>query len=604
MSAAGSGSGAPSQRGGERSRAASPPMDAPRDESEENPPLFAENPFVMPDDDELETARERIEARKALDKARAQRSSVRDKTTFTSAMGGTMAATLRAAGGKEPVVGRVAGAGSLVSDPNEPPPPRKEKEHLHDFIAKKREIFLVQMALDTKRAEIRKLEERALQREEALTKSEEMLEDDALRFDGFLKDNDMKVQEAIRNGELAAKAKHEKLQEIKKLNANVSIASSELGKTEDQLNDCATYQRFLDALTPPEFFAEQAAIRAARREARRAARREVRDAYANAIQNAADLEADLPRLEAAVATASRLGRKAEDRARAELEAASEAAKTAREAIPERSPPPTPECDDSDEEIPMYYRDARALPALYNEMEEQNLFLIQNMQETEEALEEIQNRARETRERMEAETDALEAQAAALRAAIAAEEDKAAEIARRGDPGKGSLAGAKPSAKKKKSDSEGKEKKPAGAIAAGSNIPLEKLTEKVAEVYQRCGFPFDPSMSTIQMLTNIESKLESILAVADSMPKDVVEHAEKAQEKVRRSAARLEKIAEDEQAAIDKAAKSLARATAPVKKKVGKPQMTRSLPPSRKKKEVVVNMDKEEEELKAFLALDF
>jgi hypothetical protein len=38
--------------------------------------------------------------------------------------------------------------------------------------------------------------------------------------------------------------------------------------------------------------------------------------------------------------------------------------------------------------------------------------------------------------------------------------------------------------------------------------------------------------------------------------------------------------------------------------VGKPQMTRSLPPSRKKKEVVVNMDKEEEELKAFLALDF
>ena len=32
-----------------------------------------------------------------------------------------------------------------------------------DFIAKKREIFLVQMSLDTKRAEITKLEERALQ---------------------------------------------------------------------------------------------------------------------------------------------------------------------------------------------------------------------------------------------------------------------------------------------------------------------------------------------------------------------------------------------------------------------------------------------------------
>lgn len=40
---------------------------------------------------------------------------------------------------------------------------RREKENMADFVAKKREIFLVQMSLDTKRAEIRKLEERALQ---------------------------------------------------------------------------------------------------------------------------------------------------------------------------------------------------------------------------------------------------------------------------------------------------------------------------------------------------------------------------------------------------------------------------------------------------------
>lgn len=38
-----------------------------------------------------------------------------------------------------------------------------EKENMTEFIAKKREIFLVQMSLDTKRAEITKLEERALQ---------------------------------------------------------------------------------------------------------------------------------------------------------------------------------------------------------------------------------------------------------------------------------------------------------------------------------------------------------------------------------------------------------------------------------------------------------
>jgi len=57
---------------------------------------------------------------------------------------------------------------------------RLERENMSDFIAKKREIFLVQMSLDTKRAEIRKLEERALQREEALRRSESMLEEDKL----------------------------------------------------------------------------------------------------------------------------------------------------------------------------------------------------------------------------------------------------------------------------------------------------------------------------------------------------------------------------------------------------------------------------------------
>ena len=40
------------------------------------------------------------------------------------------------------------------------------QENMAEFIAKKREIFLVQMSLDNKRAEIRKLEEGSFQREE------------------------------------------------------------------------------------------------------------------------------------------------------------------------------------------------------------------------------------------------------------------------------------------------------------------------------------------------------------------------------------------------------------------------------------------------------
>ena len=52
-------------------------------------------------------------------------------------------------------------SGPTVAATAAAPELRKEKENMSDFIAKKREIFLLQMSLDTKRAEIKKLDERA-----------------------------------------------------------------------------------------------------------------------------------------------------------------------------------------------------------------------------------------------------------------------------------------------------------------------------------------------------------------------------------------------------------------------------------------------------------
>merc|ERR1719155_383695 len=118
---------------------------------------------------------------------------------------------------------------------------RKEKENMADFIAKKREM--------------------------ALRKSEQMLEEDALRFDQFLKDNDQKAVQAIKKAEAETKAKAEKVQEIKKLNAQITQIKSEMSKFEEQLEDCRKYKDFLDKLTPPEWFEEQARLK---RESKRA----------------------------------------------------------------------------------------------------------------------------------------------------------------------------------------------------------------------------------------------------------------------------------------------------------------------------------------------
>lgn len=92
--------------------------------------------------------------------------------------------------------------------------------------------------LHSRPAEIKKLEERARQREEALKKSEKMLEEDALRFDNFLKENDESVQKAIKAADHEAKLRHDRVQEIKRLNGLMAILKSELSKCEERVEDC------------------------------------------------------------------------------------------------------------------------------------------------------------------------------------------------------------------------------------------------------------------------------------------------------------------------------------------------------------------------------
>lgn len=50
--------------------------------------------------------------------------------------------------------------------------------------------------------------------EEALAKSEQMLEEDAVRFDTFLKENDKKAHEAIKRAEKETKLKQDKVRHI------------------------------------------------------------------------------------------------------------------------------------------------------------------------------------------------------------------------------------------------------------------------------------------------------------------------------------------------------------------------------------------------------
>merc|ERR1719327_113410 len=130
---------------------------------------------------------------------------------------------------------------------------RREKEKVADFVEKKRDMFLIQMSLDVKKAEIKKLDEKAKQKDEALKKSQQMLDEDVARFDAFLQNNDQKAHKAMKDAEEETKKKQDRLQRIKQLKSQLSAVQSEIAKHREQKEECMKYKGFLEKLTPQDW---------------------------------------------------------------------------------------------------------------------------------------------------------------------------------------------------------------------------------------------------------------------------------------------------------------------------------------------------------------
>ena len=139
---------------------------------------------------------------------------------------------------------------------------------------------------------------------------------------------------------------------------------------------------------------------------------------------------------------------------------------------------------------MYFKSAQQLLDIFTALEESNLFLIQNSQETEAALEELKTKFSETRARMDADSSSLEMQIEGLKNSINIEEEKQGALEQRQGKHKGVQA---------------------------QEQTLHELNQKVAEVYRAIFAEADHSLGTLQMLTNIEARLEELLSVIAMMP---------------------------------------------------------------------------------------
>eukprot|EP01112_Ceratiomyxa_fruticulosa_P012749 TRINITY_DN3551_c0_g2_i1.p1 TRINITY_DN3551_c0_g2~~TRINITY_DN3551_c0_g2_i1.p1 ORF type:complete len:578 (-),score=170.96 TRINITY_DN3551_c0_g2_i1:41-1774(-) len=399
---------------------------------------------------------------------------------------------------------------------------------LANFVASKRSIFLLQYSLAVKREEIQRLDETAQTREDALRKAEKMLEEDAARFDAFLKENNIKTMEATKRADQETKAKLDKVAELKKISGQIGAIRNELAKYDELLEDCRKYKEFLDRLTPPEFQEE-------------IAKKEAQMKF--------------------------------------------------------------EGKDSLEPV-MYFTEPQQLLNIFKSLEEQNMHLIQESQETEKVLEEIRQKRKDTEERMEKEINSLKSQIQSLETAISREKSKARDLTERA--GKNSV-------KSVTLDSQDQDQEGA----------LEILNAKVAEVYAKVVGDLDTntnsnlpgkisntatnmggssSLSTLHMLTAVERRMEELFEMRESLPKQYLTAAEKAKDKERRQKLREDKLEKQRVAQEMRIKRALDRSQAPVKKREGKPVMFRStLPEKVRKKDIEEENRKneEEEELKYF-----
>ncbi|GAA6077260.1 cilia- and flagella-associated protein 100, partial [Tachysurus ichikawai] len=369
--------------------------------------------------------------------------------------------------------------------------------------------------------------------------------------------------------EQESKAKLEKVAEIKKVTSKMVAIKSNISKLEDTLQEYKLYRDFLFKLSPPDWQEKQSAKKKSKktkpisainrehagksRETDRVKRTQQSDRYTGREKRNPVSRELLPLREARVPSGESVKSTSQS---GKISSASDSDSSEYEIEPE-----------------LYFTKPQQLLDLLSELEEQNLCLIQNSQETEERLEEFRQTMEQTRKNIEKEANQLKQQTDAMTMALKREKEKTAELelsTRFFDFGKSK---------------------------AEEESTLNALGQKVEEVYRNCIGDSEGNLITLQMLTAIERRLGDLLECIELIPADRLAMAERAKEKERRIRLRDEKLTLQKQHQEERIKKATERAQAEIKQTTGRKLMPRSQPPVRKLKnnESKDITDKEKEE---------
>lgn len=530
------------------------------------------NPFTLPSEDEIFAVRDKERKERKAEAERQKHMKVHEKTTKTSranARGMLLelqddadpqleAATLEAEQASQNLA-LTQKADSFL-----------EREALAEYISKKREMFLVQYSLGVKRQEIRKLEEVTVQEERKLEEAERALEADAAKFDDFLKENDRAAVEAIKQADGQTKIKLEKVAELKQLQNDLMTMKSEISKNDELIGQLQTYATFLSQLAPKDWQAEHIAKKKARQSRKPGSKRASVDSVTAAMIGNVGRRPSM----GVAAAANKFKRAATHAPATSHGAAAQRTMSISSTMDDEIGYDHPLMDDAfddDEVAEIYFTEASQLLKMFSELEEHNLSLIQNTQELEQTLQDLHDRSKRASATMKHESEFLANQIYQLEAEMR-EADERTELFKE------------------------RTQYFTDATSEAQDEEIKQLDAKVAEVYQACIGENEANINTIQLLTNIENKLEELFDKIDKMPADKVLAAEKAKDKQRRLRLREQTLEEQRKQQEERVRKALERAQAEPKKMTGKRLVFRSAPPQVKDtRHKTVNRNTEEEE---------
>uniref|UniRef100_A0A8I6AR80 Coiled-coil domain containing 38 n=1 Tax=Rattus norvegicus TaxID=10116 RepID=A0A8I6AR80_RAT len=502
------------------------------------------------------------------------------------------------------------------------------KRTVHEFINDQRDRFLLEYAVSTKKNTIKRFERLIATKESQLKKAEKKLQDDALSFEEFLRENDQRSVDALK---MAAQETINKLQmtsELKKAVMEVQAIKSEIAKTEFLLKEYMKYGFFLLKLSPKQWQVQQSQKRVQSSKSNQVLPK-ILEKF-SICTSKRNNSTDSDRLSFSEDRSSKRGSLGGRRRKSTLGQDSR-----RSSVLAR--PESIASEDSleyfiEDEIvefdlmpEIYFKEPEELLQVLTELEEQNLTLVQYSQDVDENLEDVNKRERFIQDKINNNISFLLEHKNMLKVSCEREEEKAAELELRSrlfnfgefnsDAQKPVIMRQEPSWKsiyfaekfieltnirQPKPISDDPFHLPSYIIYQLKRLQnqvkhrsveeklIDSLSKKINQVYRVCiGDAEVGSLNAIQKLVKVESRLVELSDLIESIPKENVEAIERIKQKERRQKLREEKMREKQRHQEERLKAALERAVAQPKKKLGRRLIYRSRPHSANKHELLL-----------------